>query len=275
MKNRNRDKYTFANINFLGKCNVDCFFCLGKDIEHELSKHNQLKTPVHELKNLDRFLDKCRESEVDKLYITGQNTDSLLYAYLEQLIKHLRREGFKVGLRTNGYLAEKRMYVINMCDLSVGYSIHSLTPEVNKMIMGRSDIPNWSQIIGDTKRGHPRVSIVLNRCNEHEIFDILEYLSNFRYTLRYVQVRRPSTDTRSELLAPDVAAYERIYTQVSRIFPMSRKLWGDAEEYTIYGLPVIFWRTTKTTVNSLNYFSDGTISDMYFVVEGYMKYKEE
>lgn len=42
-KNRERDDFSFANINLLGKCNVDCFFCLGKDIENELSCHNQLK----------------------------------------------------------------------------------------------------------------------------------------------------------------------------------------------------------------------------------------
>jgi len=42
-KNRTRDKYTFANINLLGKCNVDCFFCLGKDIEQLLSQQSQMK----------------------------------------------------------------------------------------------------------------------------------------------------------------------------------------------------------------------------------------
>ena len=37
-KNRNRGKFTFANINLLGKCNADCYFCLGKDIADELRK---------------------------------------------------------------------------------------------------------------------------------------------------------------------------------------------------------------------------------------------
>lgn len=41
-KNWSRDAYTFANINLLGKCNIDRFFCLGKDIEAVFSKHNQL-----------------------------------------------------------------------------------------------------------------------------------------------------------------------------------------------------------------------------------------
>ena len=93
--------------------------------------------------------------------------------------------------------------------------------------------------------------------------------------IKYVQVRRPSTDTRQQFLYPDVAAYERVYTQISHIFgPPPRKFVTDAEEYElkrIIDIPVVFWRTTKTSVNSMNYFTDGTISDNYFIVEGYLK----
>ena len=35
-KNRNRKEYSFANINLLGNCNANCYFCLGKDIQEEL-----------------------------------------------------------------------------------------------------------------------------------------------------------------------------------------------------------------------------------------------
>lgn len=273
-KNRNRESYSFANINLLGKCNVDCFFCLGKDLEEELRPHNQLKTPVAELPNFDEFLAKCRKEGVTKIYVTGQNTDSLLYAHLEELIAYLHNKGFMVGLRTNGYLAGRKMSVINQCDLSVGYSIHSLDPVTNKMIMDRSDLPDWDTIIPATQ--NPRVSIVLTRCNEFEFFDLLRFTARFKGHLRYVQVRRPSTDTRVQLLTPDMAAYERVYTQVANIFgPPKKRLWGDAEVYEIYEQEVVFWRTVKTTVNSLNYFTDGTISDLYFVVEGYLKYREQ
>lgn len=269
-KNRDRDAYSFANINLLGKCNVDCFFCLGKDIVDELRPHNQLKVPVGELPNLSQFLTLCRKHKVQKLYVTGQNTDSLLYCELAELVTHFHREGFMVGLRTNGYLAHRHMETINRCDLSVGYSIHTLNPVTNRMIMGRDDFPDWDTIIPATR--NPRVSIVLNRCNEFEFFELLKFTARFKSHVRYIQVRRPSTDTRSDFLAPDMAAYERVYTQVSRIFgPPKQRLWVDAEVYEIYGQDVVFWRTVKTSVNSLNYFTDGTISDMYFVVEGYLK----
>ena len=139
------------------------------------------------------------------------------------------------------------------------------------MILGRSDIPDWGRILMATER--PRVAIVLNRANEHEFWELLRFLSNFP-TIRYVQVRRVSTDTRVAELTPDMVAYERTYTKVSSIFPITRRFVTDAEEYDIYGLKVVFWRTVKTSVNSLNFFTDGTLSDEYFVVEGYLKNRE-
>jgi hypothetical protein len=270
VKNRQRDPYTFANINLLGKCNAHCFFCLGLDIEQELKGQNQLNVHFDHWPNFPTFLDQCRKHNIEKLYITGQNTDSMLYPYLGSLICDLHKMGFKAGLRTNGYSAtENTISLANDCELSTGYSIHSLSPVTTKMILGRSDMPDWERILTETLR--PRVSIVLNRCNEYEFWDILRYVSSFP-NVRYVQVRRVSTDTRLEALAPDMAAYERVYTEANRIFgPPARKFVADAEEYNIYGKPVVFWRTIKTSVNSLNFFTDGTISDLYFIVEGYLR----
>ena len=266
-KNRDREPFSFANINLLGKCNVNCFFCLGKDIEELLNKHDQVKTHFLQWRNFPTFLTRCLDEGIRKLYITGQNTDALVYRYVDELVDHLTDLGFGVGLRTNGYLAHRHIDTMNRCSESSGISIHSVSPVTNKMIMGREDIPDWDSVIPQLER--PRVSIVLNRCNQHEFFPLLRYLSKFK-NIRYIQVRRVCTDTRVELLTPDIIAYEQEYTKVRQIFPLSRKLWEDAEEYEIYGMPVVFWRTTKTSVNSMNYFTDGTISESYFVVEGYL-----
>jgi MoaA/NifB/PqqE/SkfB family radical SAM enzyme len=101
-KNRNREAPTFANINLLGKCNVDCYFCLGKDIQDLLEGQNQLAVPFEEWANFEQFLALCEANNIDKLYVTGQNTDSLQYRYLMDLINYLHSRKFKVGLRTNG-----------------------------------------------------------------------------------------------------------------------------------------------------------------------------
>jgi len=269
-KNRERDYYSFANINLLGKCNVDCFFCLGKDIADKLSCHNQVREPFCNWEHFNDFLCRCTALGIQKIYITGQNTDSFVYPHLQSLVDWLHNCGFQVGLRTNGFNAtDDNIRIANKCELSTGYSIHALSPVVNKMILGRDRVPDWEKILNATER--PRVSIVINRCNEYEFWNLLKFISNFKH-VRYIQARRVSTDTRLELLTPDIAAYERVYTQVASIFgPPSRKFVTDAEEYQIYGMPVVFWRTVKTSVNSINYFTDGTISEEYFVVEGYLK----
>lgn len=274
-KNRNREAPSFANINLLGRCNVNCFFCLGKDIEKELAPHNQLSTHFTEWKNFPQFLEMCRQHDIQKIYVTGQNTDSLMYAFLAELVCCLHTRGFAVRLRTNGYRTLSLLPlmpllpIINLCELSTGYSIHSLDPEANYKIMGRRDIPDWQKILANTER--PRVSIVLNRYNEFELFSLLRFLEQFPH-IRYVQVRRVSTDTRAEELKPDIEAYERVWRHVDYCFgPPVKTLWGDADVYHIHGHDVVFWRTVKTSVGSFNYFTDGTISTDYFVVEGYLK----
>lgn len=271
-KNRNRDEYSFANINLLGKCNVDCFFCLGKDLEKELKGKDQRTSNFINWKNFGDFIELCKKYNIQKIYITGQNTDPFMYRDLFELVHYLQDVGFNVGLRTNGYLAEDNIKLINECKETIGYSIHTLSPTTNKMIMGRSDIPNWNWLLRHTN--DCRVSIVLNRCNESEFFSIVKFISQFP-KVKYIQVRRVSSDNRMSELEPDMSAYERIYTQVSKIFPLIRKFWNDAEEYSIYNKSVCFWRTIRTSVNSLNYFTDGTISDMYFIVEGYLKYMQK
>lgn len=275
-KNRARDKYTFANINLLGKCNVDCFFCLGKDIEDLLCKQNQLKTHFSEWLNFREFLARCVEEEIQNIYLTGQNTDPLLYPWLQELVDYIQSKGFSCGVRTNGFLAlkEESVRALQAMREEVGYSIHTLNPVTQRMILGRGDVPDWKAILTLPDVKKVRVSMVMNRCNEAEFFDVLKFLSEFPQ-VRYIQVRRISTDTREKLLVPDMAAFERVYTKVREIFPLVRRFVTDAEEYEIYGKPVDFWRTVKTSANSMNYFTDGTISDLYFVVEGYLKYHKE
>jgi MoaA/NifB/PqqE/SkfB family radical SAM enzyme len=276
-KNWDRSAPSFANINLLGKCNVDCYFCLGKDIDPILSKQNQLGVHFNEWENFDRFLDLCEDNNIKNLYITGQNTDSLIYRYLPELIDELQGQAFDVGLRTNGYLAHKRMDALAKCRRNVGLSIHTLNPDTNEKIMGRRDIPDWKNIIPNIP--NVRVSIVLNRYNENEAFSLFHYIASFP-NVKYVQVRRICTDSREEYLLPDVEAYERIAETVENatlsygefgITPMQMGDFYGAPVYEFYGKEFCFWRTVKTDIDSFNYFTDGTISEEYFVVEGYMK----
>jgi MoaA/NifB/PqqE/SkfB family radical SAM enzyme len=267
-KNRDREKYTFANINLLGRCNANCYFCLGKDIEDELAGKNQLNVHYDEWKNFDYFLQQCKENNIVKLYLTGQTADGLQYKYLDELIDYLQSTGFTVGVRTNGYLAEEKIDSIKKMKGEIGYSIHTLSPEKNKIIMGKDFLPDWRKIIPASGE-NVRVSIVLNRYNLGEFYDIVKYISSFE-NVKYIQVRRISTDTRFELLKKDIELFERFYEEFSK----SHKQTGSfslAQQFMLDGKEIVFWRTVETSCNSLNYFTDGTCSDEYFVVEGYIK----
>lgn len=266
-KNLTRTAPTFANINLLGACNVDCYFCLGKDINDEFKKHNQLKTHFTEWKNFDIFLAKCKEANISRLYVTGQNTDSLIYYYLNELVDFLQSDGFDVGLRTNGYLAHKKMDVINKCRRNVGYSIHSLIPENNWNIMRKRNLPDWKVIIPQTK--NCRVSIVLNRYNADEFYSLLDYICQFD-NVKYIQVRRICTDTREDYLIEDVNVYEKIFNEFFHTHSQIEPFYN-AEVFMYKGKEVCFWRTVKTTIDSFNYYTDGTVNTEYFVIEGYMR----
>lgn len=267
-KNRSREAPTFANINLLGKCNVDCYFCLGKDIETWLAGKNQLAVPFQEWENFEQFLTLCEHNSINKLYVTGQNTDSLQYKYLMDLINYLHSRNFKVGLRTNGYLALARLDEINSCELSTGYSIHTLRPATNQIIMHRRNLPDWDSILQVTER--PRVQIVVTRYNQYEVLDLIKWLADYKH-IRYIQLRRVSTDLRREMLAPDAVAYDELLEDIQEQYPCEETLWDSAQVYRIHGMPVCCWQTTATSINSFNYFTDGVVSTEYFIVEGYIK----
>lgn len=268
LKNRNRSKYTFANINLLGKCNADCFFCLGKDIDDLLRKHDQTKVHFRDWVNFELFLLACAKNNITKIYITGQNTDSLCYKYLGEIIDYIQDRGFTVGLRTNAKLAIKKESIIRKCKDEIGYSINSLTKDGSKKILGWNSVPDFEKILS-RKNDNTRVSIVACRENIGEIFDIIALAK--KYNCRYVQIRRISTDTRFELLKDDIAAYYEFYDEIKSKYPLVRT-FETAQIFDVDGIEVCLWETVSTTVNSINYFTDGTLSGEYFVVEGYCKH---
>ena len=262
--NTERDKPTFANINMLGKCNADCYFCLGKDIPEYLSGRRDNLIDFRNWPRFSEFLSKIANLGIKKVYLTGQNTDALLCRSLYELIEYVQSRGFDIGLRTNGVLALSRISAINNARLETGYSINSLDDETNLKIM-RCRCPNWDRIIPLTQRC--RVSIVVCRHNVDEFYSLVRYAGSFK-TVQHVQARRISTETRRSELGYELELYEQLHDVVARRFECVRDFYG-APIYDIDGTEVTFWRTVKTSIGSVNYFTDGTISDDYFVVKGY------
>jgi len=273
-KNYDRQLPTFANINLLGTCNIDCYFCLGKDLPEHFKINNYNDTHFSEWENFDKFLVFCKDNNVNKLYITGQNTDPSLYKHLKDLIDFLQDElGFLVGIRTNGFGAIANLDLYNSCKEEIGYSSMSLDYNIHNKITGVYDIPDWNYIIPRTN--NCRVSIVLNRYNFIELMDMFKFFSKFD-NLKYIQLRRVSTDTRKEELELDATIFEHVYTSCLRNFSHQfKKEFFGAQVMKLFNKEITFWRTVQTNVNSLNYYTDGVFTDEYFIIEGYLRHKKD
>jgi molybdenum cofactor biosynthesis enzyme MoaA len=221
-------------------------------------------------RNFDQFLDMCEGSGITKLYLTGQNTDSLLYPYIDELYDYLKKRNFSMGIRTNGYMIPYMLDTVRSLNDEIGLSIHTLNPETNKLIMDRDEILDWENLIPKIKSetNTVRVAIVINRYNKDEVIDLIKFLSQFP-EIQYIQARRISTDTRYDELKEDIEAYEELYNKVVKEYGIYDTFY-DAQRVRMFGKEVCWWRTVETSANSLNYFTDGTISDNYFVVEGYL-----
>jgi hypothetical protein len=70
------------------------------------------------------------------------------------------------------------------------------------------------------------------------------------------------------MFAPDIQVFEDWNKVFNEKYGLVGSYYG-APIYNYKGKEVIFWRTTETSINSYNYFIDGTVSKEYFVVEGY------
>ncbi len=281
-KNRDRSPYSFANINLLGKCNLDCFFCLGKELKDEFNGYNYENTSYLDFKNFGDFLKKCKEEKIQQLYITGQNTDPLQYKYLKELREFLQKEGFCVGLRTNGVFSTLHMEEINKFNTcmgdAVGYTMLSLSKKKTYLMTKTQAVPNWIRIFNETTVPF-RVSIVITKYNYRDIVYMLGFLRAFKFNInfKYVQIRRISSDNRCELMKPHQEVYEIVKRYFLMMYPKRslEKVYERAPIYTVNGLDICLWETVNTTANSLNYFPNGVISDEYFIVEGYLKNKDK
>lgn len=261
-KNRNRNKPTFANINFVGKCNARCFFCLGKQA---CDKPSELfNTHFSKWVNFEKYLELCKERGVQKLYLTGLDSEPSIYPHVQELVEYLKEKGFLVGIRTNGLVADEKLY--RTFNEEIGVSLHSLNPDTLKKIgIGLVDLPSLLKKLEGTKH---RYAIVVNRYNENEVLDLIDTISKADKNC-YIQIRQLCDDNGLHGdYYEDILAFERVAQKIEDTLPRKSE-FETAPIYTANGVEVCVWRPLRITVNSLNYFTNGKISDNYFVIEGW------
>jgi hypothetical protein len=73
-------------------------------------------------------------------------------------------------------------------------------------------------------------------------------------------------------MVPDQEVFDELHQYVSENYKLVDTFHG-TEFYEIFGKNVSFWKNWNTNINSLNYFSDGTISESYFIINRYLNNK--
>jgi len=242
-------QYEFGNILFGGACNQKCPFCIGHQLDPQLTPDNLRKWPID---NLDRFIAKIKETNTKRLIFTGTRTDPQLYKYEAKLLALLREQipGIHISLHTNGILSTRKMDLFNQYN-TVTISFNSFDPTIYQKLHGSSQMPNLPEIL--EKATIPvKLSCVLTEDNITTLDQYLQTAANLgvkRLALRHLfndeQRRRPLLFTN---LKPE-------------------KFHCGNPVFNINGMEATYWIFEKTTGKSLNLFSNGHISEEYVLAK--------
>jgi molybdenum cofactor biosynthesis enzyme MoaA len=268
----------YCNINIIGPCNYGCYYCIGKELNEQVCGVNHLSVHWNNWPNFDRFLDTIQADGVEQVFLTGLNTDPLLYQYPDSLVEHLQGRGLYVGLRTNGLLAYPHRALINRCTapeggVAVAYSMtNPIDPIYHKRITRTEAAPDWGQIFQMTKVPY-RVGLVLSEYNARHFWDILGMIQA-KGSPAYVVVCKVSAIERT--FQADWDAFDTLLSQIrKKHYPVEE--YGGSETFLLRhyeNLPPVrvnFWEKSTSERRSWNYYTDGVFSDEYMIIEGYLK----
>lgn len=206
------------------------------------------------LKNIDLFVEECKQKNIKDVNITGSNTDPLLHKHLDKIILYLRKNlpGVRIGLRTNGVLAVVKQNLYSMFD-KVSISITSFDDEYYRQTMGRGDVPSLSRL-KSMANGPLKLNVVLcpETVNTGDIFSTIWVASifginkiNFREPYGQPHIGNPLTD-----------------------YPIYKYVYG-MPCYKINGVEVTYWDVHYVEVESVNLYANGRISKTYPVSSGH------
>jgi molybdenum cofactor biosynthesis enzyme MoaA len=242
-----RRKYDFANILFSGPCNQRCPYCIGQQLPLTLNRDNLNEFP---LRNLSEFAAILRRQDVQRIVLTGANTDPQLYRHERQLIDWLRRRLPKtqLSLHTNGQMALAKMDIFNRYDKAT-ISFPSFDSDTFEKMTGTTRMPDLATIVRVASIPI-KVSCVLD---QHNIDQIDEFLNRcHEIGIQRLVFRQLYGDTRR-------------WDVPSCLKPTTHYRSNPVYEYR--GMEVTYWNFDRTLSTSLNLFADGSISTEYLLAQ--------
>lgn len=244
-------RFEFGNVLFGGPCNQKCYFCIGHQLEGSLTPNNLRLFPPT---NFDKFIERMVASNTKKVIFTGTTTDPLLYKYGKELVQLIREKmpDVHISIHTNGVLATRKIDTFNMFD-SCTISLNSFEPETFQKIHGTREMPDLETLVKIAKMPI-KLSCILTPHNKHETLSYIYRARDLgikRIALRHIFLDQERWDIFPPSLTPHPTPF--------------RTHCGNPV-YNIDGVEVTHWVFEKVEGNSLNLFSDGTLSEEYLLV---------
>ena len=248
----------FANIHLSGNCNRSCYFCIGQHMMELDSENNLDKWP---LTNIDKFVEKCNERNVKDIFVTGTNTDPMLYEHHNELTKYLRNniQDCKIGIRTNAAVFEtvrNRLYLYDNGSIT----ICSTNTDVYRRMMGSGYPPHISHIVSVCKESYmwkepPKVNIVLGPENIENNDFLLTIGVCERAGIKRINLREPYGQ-------PTIGnPLEGNHCRVDDVHGMPTYSFGNCL--------VTYWDVHYCECESVNIYANGRISEDYPITRGH------
>ena len=249
-------KHWFANIHFSGRCNRNCYFCIGQFMQ-ALEPFNNLSK--EHLDGFEEFLDKCKSRSITEVALTGSNTDPLLYKFIPQLKDKLQKsldlQMFRVT--TNGVRVLNNLDTWKLFDFA-SITFCSFDKQVNQEMMGGEPV-NIQKIIEHTPFDF-RINVLLstkNVCNNDLMLTIDKLIAA---GTKKINLREPYGQ-------PNMRQALITFLQQNSL-KFSHKIFGN--DALIYkGCEICYWDVHFTEVESVNLYANGRVSDDYPITRGH------
>ncbi len=254
--------YDFANILFAGPCNARCPFCIGRQIDPRLSVNNLREFPPS---NLDRFVEMVLAHAIKQVIFTGTTTDPQLYRHEARLLDYLRSQlpgDTHYSLHTNGRLALQKLETFNHYDRAC-LSFPTFDPATYFKMMGVRGVPDLAQIVYRAQIPI-KVSCVVNEHNRSELPEFLEHCQTIG--IKRLVVRQLYGDPHALPIVTGLARSSTALCSAQNELTQLGEYRGNPV-YDYRGMEVTYWNFDHCDCQSINLFSDGTISADYLLVK--------
>ncbi len=245
--------YDFWNILFSGKCNARCPYCIGWKLQEKYPWNLDIFPP----KNLENFIALVKKYAIEEIIFTGTDTDPLLYHYQKELLEILREQtpNTRISVHTNWFLILRQLSTFHLYDKAT-LSLPSFDENIFQTMMGTKQKVLDLQSISEATNIPLKVSRIVSEAN-NSLEETNHYLENISRTrVRRIAFRKLASDTSS--WEKEVEILKHLWAHYTWDYR-----WNPV--YRLWEKEITLWSFTKTTSDSINLFSDGSISNEYLI----------